>query len=223
MQEPIKEQKVKHQQNQTVNQYPYNFTMTETHSHSSEDHDQDSSGEDTSEENSVELPPIAAASLWTQRDIKAFKDSVRKEGGEGIIRVGHGETVTVKVPTHEDSTCLFWEFATDGYDIGFGLYFEWTNTPGTQVSVHISDSDEEEDEDEEMDDLSGREDIERGPSHQGHLPISVVIPVYRRDCHEEVFMGSHVYPGLGIYQLKFDNSYSLWRSKTLYYRVYYTQ
>jgi len=54
-------------------------------------------------------------------------------------------------------------------------------------------------------------------------PISVIIPIYRRDSHEEVFAGSHAYPGKGVYLLKFDNSYSLWRSKTLYYRVYYTR
>lgn len=71
-----------------------------------------------------------------------------------------------------------------------------------------------------------------------------IIPVYRRDCHEEVraqlspsrllqwprngaplqvYAGSHSYPGRGVYLLKFDNSYSLWRSKTLYYRVYYSK
>ena len=27
----------------------------------------------------------------------------------------------------------------------------------------------------------------------------------------------------GIYMFEFDNSYSLWRSKTLYYRVYYSK
>ena len=57
----------------------------------------------------------------------------------------------------------------------------------------------------------------RGP------PIDEIIPIYRRDSHEEVYCGSHVYPGRGVYLLKFDNSYSLWRSKTLYYRVYYSR
>lgn len=33
----------------------------------------------------------------------------------------------------------------------------------------------------------------------------------------------YIYSLQGVYLLKFDNSYSLWRSKTLYYRVYYTQ
>lgn len=55
----------------------------------------------------------------------------------------------VRVPTHEDGSCLFWEFATDSYDIGFGLFFEWTKSPTEQVSVHISDSEDEDDEDEE--------------------------------------------------------------------------
>jgi hypothetical protein len=74
------------------------------------------------------------------------------------------------------------------------------------------------------------EDLERGhevgvPSGRSanHPPMSIIVPVYRRDCQEEVYAGSHTYPGHGVYLLKFDNSYSLWRSKTLYYRVYYTR
>ena len=42
--------------------------------------------------------------------------------------------VTVRVPTHEEGTSLFWEFATDYYDLGFGVYFEWTVAESTQVS-----------------------------------------------------------------------------------------
>ena len=60
-------------------------------------------------------------------------------------------TKQVRVPTHEDGTCLFWEFATDSYDIGFGVFFEWTKEGGNVVSVHISESEEEDDEDEEDD------------------------------------------------------------------------
>lgn len=179
-----------------------------------------------------EFPTISAASMWTRKDIKEFKESIRKEGGDAIIKVGHGETVTVRVPTHEDGTCLFWEFATDSYDIGFGVYFEWTKSASSQVSVHISESEDEDDEDEDDDDdeLPG-EDVERGNGLPGtkvtdmsnRPALSIIVPVYRRDCQEEVYAGSHVYPGQGVYLLKFDNSYSLWRSKTLYYRVYYTR
>lgn len=68
-------------------------------------------------------------------------------------------------------------------------------------------------------------DVEKGPSKktENKPPTDEIIPVYRRDCHEEVYCGSHTYPGQGVYLLKFDNSYSLWRSKTLYYRVYYSR
>ena len=55
----------------------------------------------------------------------------------------------MRVPTHEDGSCLFWEFATDYYDIGFGVYFEWTIAPSNTVSVHVSESSDEEDLDEE--------------------------------------------------------------------------
>lgn len=44
---------------------------------------------------------------------------------DSVITVGRGEVLTVRVPTHQDGSHLFWEFATDHYDIGFGLYFEW--------------------------------------------------------------------------------------------------
>ncbi|KAF4528247.1 hypothetical protein B566_EDAN014405 [Ephemera danica] len=180
-----------------------------------------------------DFPPISPASMWTRKDIREFKDTIRKEGGDSIIKVGHGETVTVRVPTHEDGTCLFWEFATDSYDIGFGVFFEWSKPESSQVSVHISESeeDEEEEEDEEDEEALG-EDLEQGSGLAlggntrgvaNHPPISIVVPVYRRDCQEEVYAGSHSYPGSGVYLLKFDNSYSLWRSKTLYYRVYYTR
>ncbi|RZF47717.1 hypothetical protein LSTR_LSTR005981 [Laodelphax striatellus] len=168
---------------------------------------------------------ISMASMWTRKDVKPFKDSIKKEGGDSIIRVGHGETVTVSrlndtfedVPTHEDGTCLFWEFATDNYDIGFGVYFEWSKSPTNQVSVHVS---EKFPDDVERANASVAKRIEAAANRP---PLSIIVPVFRRDCQEEVYAGSHSYPGQGVYLLKFDNSYSLWRSKTLYYRVYYTR
>ena len=41
-----------------------------------------------------QFPPIAAASMWTRKDIKDFKDSIRKDA-DSVIKVGSGETVTV--------------------------------------------------------------------------------------------------------------------------------
>ncbi|CAI4231365.1 unnamed protein product [Auanema sp. JU1783] len=195
------------------------------------DDDSDVSDEEPGED----LPSNAAigpASLWNRGDIVQFKNQIKKEDSQGILKVGHGETVTIRVPTHEDGTCLFWEFATDHYDIGFGVYFEWTIAESNQVSIHVSESDEEEDYEETAPEEAQQGtvpgDVESGtPSRRVRDPnkprVDEIIPVYRRDCHEEVYAGSHIYPGRGVYLLKFDNSFSLWRSKSLYYRVYYSK
>lgn len=184
--------------------------------------------EEESDEQMEDWPPIAPAEMWTRKGVEEFKETIRREAGDAVIKVGHGETVTVRVPTHEDGACLFWEFATDGYDIGFGVYFEWSKPNTNQVSVHISESEDEGEEEEEEYESS---DLESGVANGAMRseckpstpPISIIVPVYRRDSQEEVYAGSHKYPGQGVYLLKFDNSYSLWRSKTLYYRVYYTR
>lgn len=70
------------------------------------------------EESQQEEQLPCAASMWTRSDIEAFKQSVEQADGDGVVRVGHGETVTVRVPTHREGSRLFWEFATDHYDIG---------------------------------------------------------------------------------------------------------
>lgn len=41
-----------------------------------------------------ELPPLAAASMWTRKDIKEFKESLQKDK-DSVIKIGSGETVTV--------------------------------------------------------------------------------------------------------------------------------
>lgn len=138
--------------------------------------------EEDSDEPQDDCPPIALAEMWTRKGVEEFKDTIRREDGVAVIKVGHGETVTVRVPTHEDGSCLFWEFATDGYDIGFGVYFEWSKPESNQVSVHISES---EDEDEEDDNYETRDDLESGVTN-GTIqsdykplppPISVIVPV----------------------------------------------
>lgn len=182
------------------------------------------------DENLLDFPEISPASMWTHKELKDFKESIRKEASEAVIKVGHGETVTLRVPTHEKGSSLYWEFATDNYDIGFGVYFEWTKPTTSAVTLHVSESeDEDEDDDDDDEEIVYPEgsDIEAGAekaqksSALNRPLVSVIVPVYRRDCQEEVYAGLHQYPGEGVYLLKFDNSYSLWRSKTLYYRVYY--
>ncbi|XP_070152313.1 Golgi resident protein GCP60 [Polyergus mexicanus] len=207
---------------------PEDTTCKDDDNDNKDDTNEDAPLNDEDSDEIEDWPPITPAEMWTRKGVEEFKQIIRREAGDAVIKVGHGETVTVRVPTHEDGTCLFWEFATDGYDIGFGVYFEWSKPETNQVSVHISESEDEDDEEEEYE---SREDLESGSVNGNSRPerktitppISVIVPVYRRDSQEEIYAGSHHYPGEGVYLLKFDNSYSLWRSKTLYYRVYYTR
>lgn len=73
-------------------------------------------------EDEITEQEIIAASMWTRPEIEQFKQCVAQGEGDGVVRVGHGETVTVRVPTHPEGTRLFWEFATDHYDIGTNIY-----------------------------------------------------------------------------------------------------
>lgn len=98
-----------------------------------------------SDNESGEFSVVSPANMWTRPDIKLFKQEVSAGKGDGVIRVSHGDVVTVRVPTHDGGACLFWEFATDGYDVGFGVYFEWGRSHTTEVSVHISESEDDED------------------------------------------------------------------------------
>uniref|UniRef100_A0A0V0J5B4 Golgi resident protein GCP60 n=1 Tax=Schistocephalus solidus TaxID=70667 RepID=A0A0V0J5B4_SCHSO len=181
--------------------------------------------------------PLIPASLWTRKDIVEFKKEILSMQRECCIKVGSLASATLRVPTHEEGTSIFWEFATDSYDIGFGLFFEWSLSPPESITMTISESSDEEDEYEDneeegseapprprqrsADDGSVNGDVEGGGRDLGGPPTDELIPIYRRDSHLEVYCGSHQYPGCGVYIFKFDNSFSLWRSKWLYYRVYY--
>ncbi|KAF4102372.1 Golgi resident protein GCP60 [Onychostoma macrolepis] len=155
--------------------------------------------------------PIIAPSMWTRPQIKEFKEKVLHDQ-DSVITVGRGEVLSVRVPTHQDGSHLFWEFATDHYDIGFGLYFEWKDKT-MPASTETTETKE------------GTEQVEgEKQTEQRQCPlVHEIVPVSRRDSHEEVYAGSHQYPGQGVHLLKFDNSYSLWRPKVVYYRVYYTR
>lgn len=47
-------------------------------------------------------PKVAPASMWTAKNLQEFKETIKKDGPEGILKIGHGETVTVRVPTHPE-------------------------------------------------------------------------------------------------------------------------
>ncbi|XP_004837185.1 protein TMED8 isoform X2 [Heterocephalus glaber] len=172
----------------------------------------------------VSPPLMAPPCIWTFAKVKEFKSKLGKEKNSRLV-VKRGEVVTIRVPTHPEGKRVCWEFATDDYDIGFGVYFDWTSVTSTDITVQVSDSSEDE---EEEDDEEGIEepvpvgDVERGSRSSLRGRYGEVMPVYRRDSHRDVQAGSHDYPGEGIYLLKFDNSYSLLRNKTLYFHIYYT-
>ncbi|XP_067634790.1 Golgi resident protein GCP60 [Eurosta solidaginis] len=193
-------------------------------------------GADHHQEDNVDAEDLLAvepAKMWTRPDIKAFKAEVAAGEGDGVITISQGESLTVRVPTNALGKCIYWEFATDGYDVGFGVFFEWSKPVTNEVTVQVSEAEDDEDELNDEDSISNNEDLESGSlslcNERDALaknsimkpPISIIVPVYRRDCYNEVYVGSHNYPGEGVYLLRFDNSYSLWRSKTVYYRIFY--
>ena len=50
-----------------------------------------------------------------------------------------------------------------------------------------------------------------------------LLPIVRRECSEDVITGTHTFSAPGTYMFKFDNTYSMFRSKKVFYRVYYCQ
>ncbi|XP_028677525.1 protein TMED8 [Erpetoichthys calabaricus] len=166
-------------------------------------------------------PPLQVPTVWTSPDIKEFKAKLRHEKGK-VLTVYRGDVLTVNVPTVPEGKQVCWEFATDNYDIGFGIYFDWTPVVSRAITVQVSESSEDEDEEEDVEGPVSPGDVEKGSKTSRMSHLGEILPVYRQDSHLMVQHGSHEYPGEGTYLLKFDNSYSLWRNKTLYYRVYYS-
>uniref|UniRef100_A0A3Q4GAN1 Transmembrane p24 trafficking protein 8 n=1 Tax=Neolamprologus brichardi TaxID=32507 RepID=A0A3Q4GAN1_NEOBR len=169
----------------------------------------------------AQMPPLNPPTTWTSAAVKELKAKLRTEK-DSMVTVYRGDIMTVHVPTVPEANKVCWEFATDGYDIGFGIYFDWTPVTSRSITVHISESSDDEDEEEELEGPVGNGDVEKGSKTHTNSNLSEILPVYRQDSHLSVQGGSHEFPGEGTYLLKFDNSYSLWRNKTLYYRVYYS-
>uniref|UniRef100_A0A3Q0RHX6 Transmembrane p24 trafficking protein 8 n=1 Tax=Amphilophus citrinellus TaxID=61819 RepID=A0A3Q0RHX6_AMPCI len=169
----------------------------------------------------LQMPPLNPPTTWTSAAVKELKAKLRTEK-DSVVTVYRGDIMTVHVPTVPEATKVCWEFATDGYDIGFGIYFDWSPVTSRSITVHISESSDDEDEEEELEGPVSNGDVEKGSKTQTNSNLAEILPVYRQDSHLSVLAGSHDFPGEGTYLLKFDNSYSLWRNKTLYYRVYYS-
>ncbi|XP_018619612.2 protein TMED8 [Scleropages formosus] len=179
------------------------------------------SGKEHPEDGKASLPPLKPPSTWTSPALKELKVKLRLEK-DAVVTVYRGDVMTVHVPTVPEAKRICWEFATDGYDIGFGIYFDWSPVTSRAITVQISESSDDEDEDEDIEGPVSPGDVEKGSKSSANSNLGEILPVYRQDSHLAVQGGSHDFPGEGTYLLKFDNSYSLWRNKTLYYRVYYS-
>lgn len=189
-------------------------------------------------------------SVYTKPNVRAFKYEIAMNDRDCVISIARGETITIKVPVHEDGNIIFWEFATDTYDIGFGIYFKWELDEEDDFGMNNGFGGNDGYSQHSGNALLGGpgghpDDNFGGSSHSDHHsnsnfggggsshrtsrnrpkqePVTEILPIFRRDSHTEVQCGSHPYPGNGVYLLKFDNSFSMWRSKTLYYKVYYTR
>lgn len=200
-----------------------------------------SDDEESPLEQSVAYEPIEPATIWTKRGSNEFKESLVDDKQGGMYVVKQGTLVTIQVPTYPDGKFIYWEFATEDYDIGFGLDFVHESYLMEPLAIQIF---EEIDEDEDCEEFEERinsqtqDDTEAALSANEYQDSNTIrqkrsekfarmsntvsiIPTYRRDSHEEIFVGRHRYPGKGYYLLKFDNTYSVLRSKTIFFRICY--
>ena len=98
------------------------------------------------------MPPLQPPNTWTSAAVKELKAKLKTEK-DNVVTVYRGDIMTVHVPTVPEAKKVCWEFATDGYDIGFGIYFDWTPVTSRSITVHISESSDDEDEEEELEGL----------------------------------------------------------------------
>lgn len=200
---------------------------------------------------------------WNRNGVENFKESLRLEH-DAIVAAGAGEVVTIRVQTNSNGNCLFWEFATDYYDVGFGLSFEWASSGGSggccnnggcsgdsgysvgggggggcgsgghsNTNKDGSDGGDSGDSkdtlmiDKEMvkNNKNNNDDADDNDTEEDRKKrrVDEIIPVKRVASHKDVQCGSHKYPGEGVYLLIFDNSFSLWRAKNVYYRFFYAK
>ncbi|KAI6649467.1 hypothetical protein LOD99_11832 [Oopsacas minuta] len=143
----------------------------------------------------IEVPGVQPGYLWCKRSEAAeFIRSIR-ELPDSRVLISPGESITIKAPVYPDVNTLFWEFATERYDIGFGAELEVCTDTDTS-----SPSDQ-------------TEFTEIIPKERRLCCEDVIVGCHRAISPSEL-------KGQRTYYLRFDNKYSLLTSKVLYYKVY---
>ncbi|KAJ7988628.1 hypothetical protein DPEC_G00311190 [Dallia pectoralis] len=141
-------------------------------------------------EGKAQLPLLNPPSTWTSMAMKELKAKLRLEK-DSVVTVYRGDIMTVHVPTVPEGKRVCWEFATDNYDIGFGIYFDWTPVTSRAITVHISESSDDEDEEDVIEAPTNTGDVEKGSKSQANSNLGEILPVYRQDSHLAVQGGSH--------------------------------
>lgn len=194
---------------------------------------------------SFSYEPLEPASIWTKKGLQEFKESLVDDKHSGAYVVKQGILLTIQVPTYPDGRYIHFEFATDDFDIGFGLDFIYESNLLEPLAIRIQEESDDDDDEEPFEEdqvhQAGGGGLPEVDIESSHRPVVVneqlgrkraerlereartvsIVPTYRRDSHEEVFVGRHRYPGQGYYLLKFDNTYSVLRSKSLFFRICY--
>ena len=88
---------------------------------------------------------------------------------------------------------IIWEFATKKRDIAFGVSFEPTEVATEQTP------------------LASDESVEN--------KITAILPMFRVSAHARPTLGSHTAVQDGIYEIIWDNTYSRFFAKELFYRI----
>lgn len=63
--------------------------------------------------------------------------------------------------------------------------------------------------------------FQRSSDEETTYPVEPLLPIVKRDCSEDLVLGSHQYQLTGTYFLHFDNSHCPTSSKFVYYKVFY--
>lgn len=198
-----------------------------------------SSGTSSPLQQNITYEPLEPATIWTKKSVNEFKASLTDDKHGGLYTVKQGTTLIIQVPTYPDGRYIYWEFTTDEFDIGFGLDFIYETNLIKPLALKIYEeiNDDDDDDDDDIDNLNlaiestnlneknttATDILERNRIEKAERAARTIsiLPTYRRDSHEEVFVGRHRYPGQGYYLLKFDNTYSVLRSKSMFFRICY--
>lgn len=111
--------------------------------------------------------------------------------------------VALTVEVNQPGSILRWEFQTENYDIGFGVFFAPAAPPAQAASPAPA-----------VPPASAVPAVTSGPSDDF---LQVLVAMQRVNCHLVPEDGMLVCSTPGKYVLKFDNSFSWYRSKKLLY------